>query len=435
MSTILNLMAGVSILGGALIVAIAAFGLLRLPDPFTRMHAATKAGVVGSGLVMFGVGLSLGSVSAVITGLAGIAFLLATSPLASHALGRAAYVSGAPIASATVADALIGVLPRNVFDIAPGRVVRGSSGAVSARTSSHAPGGLAMSAVELRTYQMPAAAPGALPLRAVTAWLVGGPSQSDASALALDIARAAHAKLTGLSALDAEAAEHRGAVPAGGIAWARWLGDQRRTRMRERAAKSIAEFETLCSGAEVAAQTRHEERAFSTLITAAAGADILIAPAGVDRVGEPAAYGDEVAMQLSVAGVAPVLRVRRRPLAVRRVMLLVSGAPRANQLAHALIRSGLWRDATVSVVVAGSGRAETELLASEQRALLEKHGFRVTTGDPIDLEADREDMMRCLATFEAVVCPTLTCRRGWFGAMREDVHEIAADRIPLILLP
>jgi monovalent cation/proton antiporter MnhG/PhaG subunit len=435
MSAVLGVLAGACILGGAMIVAIAAFGLLRLPDPFTRMHAATKAGVVGSGLVMLGVGLSLGSVSAVITGLAGVAFLLATSPLASHALGRAAYVSGAPIASATVADALSGVLPRNVFDIAPGRVVRGSTGAVSARTSSHPPGGLAMSAVELRTYRMPAAAPGASPLRAVTAWLVGGPSQSEASALALDIARAADARLTGLSALDAEAAAHRGPVPAGGIAWARWLGDQRRTRMRERAAKSIAEFEGLCAGADVAARTRHEERAFSTLIAAAAGADILIAPAGVDRIGEPAAHGEEVAVQLSVAGVAPVLRVRRRPLAVRRVMMIVSHAPRANQLAHALIRSGLWRDAAVSVVTAGAARAETELLASEHCALLERHGYRAAAGEPIDLEADREEMNRRLAMFEAVVVPALSCRRGWFGAVREDVHEIAADRSPLILLP
>jgi monovalent cation/proton antiporter MnhG/PhaG subunit len=435
MSTLLSILAGICILGGAMVVAIAALGLFRLPDSFTRMHAATKAGVLGSGLLMLGVGLSLGSASAIITGLAGVAFLLATSPLASHALGRAAYVSGAPIASATVADALSGVLPRNVFDIAPGRVVRGSTGAVSAHASSLTPGGSAMSAGELRTYQMPATAPGALPLRAVTAWLVGGPSQSDASAIALDIARAAEAKLTGLSALDAEAAQHHGPVPAGGIAWARWLGDQRRTRMRERAAKSIAEFDGLCAGADIAAQTRHEERAFSTLITAAAGADILIAPAGVDRIGEPATYSDEIAMQLSVAGVAPVLRVRRRPLAVRRVMLLVSNAPRANQLAHALIRSGLWRDATVSVVTAGTARTETELLAREQGTLLEQHGFRATIGDPIDLETEREDMTQRLATFEAVVCATLSHRRGWFGAVREDVHEIAAQRNPLILLP
>jgi monovalent cation/proton antiporter MnhG/PhaG subunit len=435
MSTLLSLLAGICILGGAMIVAIAAFGLLRLPDPFMRMHAATKAGVLGSGLVMLGVGLSLGSGGAVITGLAGVAFLLATSPLASHALGRAAYVSGAPIASATVADALNGVLPRNVFDIAPGRVVRSSAVAVSARLSSHPYRGSAMSVVEVKPPQMPATTAGALPLRAVTAWLVGGPSQSDASAIALDVARAADARLTGLSAMDAEAAEYRGPVPAGGAAWARWLGDQRRTRMRDRAAKSIAEFEGLCAEAEVAAQTRHEERGFSTLIATAACVDILIAPAGVDRIGEPAAYSDEIAMQLSIAGVAPVLRVRRRVTAVRRVMLIVSNAPRSNQLAHALIRSGLWRDATVSVVVVGSSRAETELLAKEQGFLLEQHGFRVIADDPIELDAESEAMTQRLATFEAVVCATLSQRPGWFGAVREDVHEIAAQRIPLILLP
>ena len=49
MSTVLAILAGGAILLGAGIVAIAAVGLLRLPDPFTRMHAATKAGVLGAG--------------------------------------------------------------------------------------------------------------------------------------------------------------------------------------------------------------------------------------------------------------------------------------------------------------------------------------------------------------------------------------------------
>lgn len=435
MSTVLAILAGGAILLGAGIVAIAAVGLLRLPDPFTRMHAATKAGVLGSGLLMLGVGLSIGSVGAILTGLAGMAFLLATSPIASHALGRAAYISGGPIAPSTLTDALRGVLPRNVFDISPGRVVRPHRDPAPTLGNSTAQEGNIMSAAENRNYATAPLSPGRMQLRALTAWLVGGPSQSEASATALDIAEVAGARLTGLSALDADAADHPGPVPVGGMAWARWLGDQRRTRMRERASKSIAEFDELCFARHVKTQVRHEERNFPTLVLAAAGADILVVPAGVDRLGEPASPTEEIATELSVAGIAPVLRVRRRPHSVRRILLIVSLTPRAGRLAHALIRTGLWQSADVEVTTIGGMRDQLDFLAREQAALLEQHGYRVQVTAPIDFDADRAEMLARLSRADAVICPTLSHRRGWFGSIREDLHELAAERADLILLP
>lgn len=115
MSAFLEIWAGIAILAGAIVVGIAALGLIRLRDPFMRMHAATKAGVVGSGCLVYGAAWALGgggvALDALIIGTLCVVFLLVTSPIASHALGRAAYVSGAPIASATVADALRGHLP------------------------------------------------------------------------------------------------------------------------------------------------------------------------------------------------------------------------------------------------------------------------------------------------------------------------------------
>jgi multicomponent Na+:H+ antiporter subunit G len=48
---------GVILLSGAAFSLLAAIGVLRLPDLLTRLHAASKAGVVGGGLVLLAVGI------------------------------------------------------------------------------------------------------------------------------------------------------------------------------------------------------------------------------------------------------------------------------------------------------------------------------------------------------------------------------------------
>ncbi len=77
---------------GALVVLIAAVGVVRLPDALSRQHAATKAGTVGVGLLAVGVAVAepagLGRVAILLV------LLLVTLPLASHALARAAARGG-----------------------------------------------------------------------------------------------------------------------------------------------------------------------------------------------------------------------------------------------------------------------------------------------------------------------------------------------------
>ena len=99
-------------LGGVLFLVVAAVGVLRLPDAFTRMHAATKAGTLGAGLVVLGSALALRGGEAIGLAVATLLILLATVPLASHLLGRAAYTSGAPFWRGTARDALEGTLRR-----------------------------------------------------------------------------------------------------------------------------------------------------------------------------------------------------------------------------------------------------------------------------------------------------------------------------------
>ncbi len=91
-------------------LAIATIGVLRFEDSFQRMHAATKAGTLGAGLVLLGVIITKGSMDATVVALLTLAFLIGTMPVAGHLLGRAAYISGAPLRSRE--DALAGILPR-----------------------------------------------------------------------------------------------------------------------------------------------------------------------------------------------------------------------------------------------------------------------------------------------------------------------------------
>jgi monovalent cation/proton antiporter MnhG/PhaG subunit len=91
-------------------LVVATIGVIRFRDPFQRMHAATKAGTVGAGLVLAGTAFSQDSVDGVVIALVTILFLVATMPVAGHLLGRAFYISGAPLLSQQ--DALKGVLPR-----------------------------------------------------------------------------------------------------------------------------------------------------------------------------------------------------------------------------------------------------------------------------------------------------------------------------------
>lgn len=109
---------------GALINLLAAVGLLRLPDFFMRMHAVTKAGVVGSGLILLGLAMVHGGLAVWVKVLIGLAFLLLTTPVAGHLLGRAAYVGGAPFWSGTTDTALSGILPRGDFEGGQGQAAR-----------------------------------------------------------------------------------------------------------------------------------------------------------------------------------------------------------------------------------------------------------------------------------------------------------------------
>jgi multicomponent Na+:H+ antiporter subunit G len=113
---------------GVAFILIASVGVARLPDVFQRMHAATKAGGIGTSLVVLGV-LVAGGVARPLTGLLTIGFMLLTLSVASQLLARAAYLSGSPVEGLERGDPLAGILdrPRDPPDEGTIRPVRATS--------------------------------------------------------------------------------------------------------------------------------------------------------------------------------------------------------------------------------------------------------------------------------------------------------------------
>lgn len=91
---------------GAALMLLASLGLIRLPDLPTRMHASTKAGALGTALIMIAVAVYFAEVAVVTRALAIIAFIILTAPVAAHVIGRAGYFVGVPLWEGTIKDDL-----------------------------------------------------------------------------------------------------------------------------------------------------------------------------------------------------------------------------------------------------------------------------------------------------------------------------------------
>ncbi|MGB5526825.1 MAG: monovalent cation/H(+) antiporter subunit G [Gemmatimonadota bacterium] len=89
-----ELLVSIAALVGAALVFVAALGVLRMPDLYSRMHAATKAGALGSGLLVLAAAAAIGETSMTLRAVATIVFIFLTAPVAAHALGRAVFRNG-----------------------------------------------------------------------------------------------------------------------------------------------------------------------------------------------------------------------------------------------------------------------------------------------------------------------------------------------------
>ncbi len=94
MSNLVNVISWFCLLTGALFCVIGAIGMNRMPDFYTRVHAASVTDTAGAGLLLLGMmlqaGLTLITVKLIIIGV----LIFFTSPTATHALCKAALARG-----------------------------------------------------------------------------------------------------------------------------------------------------------------------------------------------------------------------------------------------------------------------------------------------------------------------------------------------------
>lgn len=90
----IEIAAGLLILLAGLFALAAGLGILRLPDVYIRMHAATKVGTLASGLVMGAVALAFPEPGVLLRCGLIVLFLLITAPIGAHMVGRAALTIG-----------------------------------------------------------------------------------------------------------------------------------------------------------------------------------------------------------------------------------------------------------------------------------------------------------------------------------------------------
>lgn len=94
MNAILDIVSWLCLGLGSVLCLIGAVGILRLPDVYTRTHAATITDTAGAGLIMIGLMVQAGPTLTAVKLLLTLLFLLYTSPVAGHALVKAAYAEG-----------------------------------------------------------------------------------------------------------------------------------------------------------------------------------------------------------------------------------------------------------------------------------------------------------------------------------------------------
>ncbi|MBR9787498.1 MAG: monovalent cation/H(+) antiporter subunit G [Vibrionaceae bacterium] len=90
----MELIIGILLCIGTLFFLIASLGIVRMPDLYTRMHAATKAGTVGVASLLLSVAIAIPDATVISRALGTMLFIFLTAPVAAHLLGKAMRKSG-----------------------------------------------------------------------------------------------------------------------------------------------------------------------------------------------------------------------------------------------------------------------------------------------------------------------------------------------------
>ncbi len=102
---------------GALIILLAAVGIIRMPDLYLRMSVTAKAATLGTGLLLIASALYFQTTGITSRVIAIIVFIVLTVPVGAHLISRASYFTGVPLWDGTVMDDLKGKYRRTTHEL------------------------------------------------------------------------------------------------------------------------------------------------------------------------------------------------------------------------------------------------------------------------------------------------------------------------------
>ena len=94
MDIVVDILTWLLLISGALFSIVGGFGIVRLPEFFSRMHAGGITDTLGAGLIVGGLMLQGGFSLVTVKLFMIIFFLIITSPTACHALAKSALAQG-----------------------------------------------------------------------------------------------------------------------------------------------------------------------------------------------------------------------------------------------------------------------------------------------------------------------------------------------------
>ncbi len=259
----------------------------------------------------------------------------------------------------------------------------------------------------------------------VTCFLAGGPHQPAATAVACDVAGARTARLTGVAA-----SRDRSAFLD---VWRRETRSGLEQQICQALPSAIADYDG--QHRERFGGTSHVARGtWSYLSQVLAEQDLAVVPAEVGFDGSFELFDEEVAALVQSLGSVPVLRVRRRPLRVSSVLLLLDNTPLSPSLSTLYQKLGLWAEARV--VILPMDRPSVPAIVQAQVHSLRAHGYDVAVMQPLDLNFEKSDLESLLPQFHVAVMGHLSYRIGpFFDLVRNNAFEIVAKQVPMTLLP
>ena len=124
-----NIIIGLLLVIGAVLIVISSLGLVRLPDLYLRMSASTKTATLGVGSILVAAAIFFNELGIASRALATVFFVLLTAPVAAHMMARAAYFNGVPLWRGTRYNELKGRYDIETHElVGPEEAVRSESG-------------------------------------------------------------------------------------------------------------------------------------------------------------------------------------------------------------------------------------------------------------------------------------------------------------------